>query len=115
MREKQAQRKDGWSMYNKPFKTKFPRDALKDSVEDRISQQVSDGIKRDVRREIKGTFVKSFGLKDSNADYLAVTRLKGIEHRAWMLLQAAGMHLFFTVHTVQLTTLDRVSRYREID
>ncbi|RGP80189.1 hypothetical protein FLONG3_1723 [Fusarium longipes] len=73
MREKHAQRPKAWSIYSKPFLSKSTEDALKDSVADRISQQVSDGIKRDVRREIK-----------------AVTKLSGIENRAWMLLQAAG-------------------------
>ncbi|RBR23899.1 uncharacterized protein FIESC28_03209 [Fusarium coffeatum] len=72
MREKQTKKKKDWYPNTKPFGTKFARDAVLDSISDRIAQQVSDGIKIDVRREIK-----------------AVTKLKGIEQRAWMLLQAA--------------------------
>lgn len=114
LREKQTN-KFNWFPNSNSFNAKSARDALIDSVADRIAQQVSDGIKSDVRREIKCTSLMLFGLHDINTDCLAVTKLSGIEQRAWMLLQAAGMYLFSIFHTVQLTFLNRISRHGEID
>ncbi|KAJ4124157.1 hypothetical protein NW768_009511 [Fusarium equiseti] len=73
MREKQTKKKQDWYPNIRPFDTKSARDAVLDSISDRVAQQVGDSIKIDVRREIK-----------------AVTKLRGIEQRARMLLQAAG-------------------------
>jgi len=91
MREKQTKKKKDWYPNTRPFGTKFARDAVIDSISDRIAQQVSDGVKIDVRREIKGTILNLlFDMILTLA--IAVTKLKGVEQRAWMLLQAAGMY-----------------------
>jgi hypothetical protein len=115
MREKQINRNLWFPSSASLISSEFVRDVLTDNVADRVAQQVSDGIRKDVRREIKGMSLVSFGLQDTNTSCLAVTTLDGIEKRAWMLLQAAGIYLFAILDTAQLTILNRVSRYREID
>ncbi|KAF5613117.1 uncharacterized protein FSUBG_847 [Fusarium subglutinans] len=73
MKQEQARLKKNWSTKSKAYGRKFARDAIIDSISDRITQQASDQIKSDVRGSIEA------GIK-----------LKGMEHRAWILLQAAG-------------------------
>ncbi|KAG4254148.1 hypothetical protein FPRO06_11440 [Fusarium proliferatum] len=73
MKQEQARLMKNWSTKSKAYGRKFARDAIIDSISDRITQQASDQIKSDVRGSIEA------GIK-----------LKGMEHRAWILLQAAG-------------------------
>ncbi|KAF4341102.1 hypothetical protein FBEOM_4972 [Fusarium beomiforme] len=73
MRQKQSQLMKGYSTKHMAYGRKTAREALLDTISDRIAQQASDHIKADVRESIQ-----------------ASTRLKGMEYRAWILLQAAG-------------------------
>ncbi|KAF5025922.1 hypothetical protein F66182_1957 [Fusarium sp. NRRL 66182] len=73
MRERQSELGRGW-MKHRAFAPKPAKEALVDSISDRIAQQSSDQIKVGVRESIN-----------------TITKLTGIEHRAWMLLQAAGV------------------------
>ncbi|KAM0249758.1 hypothetical protein ACHAP5_002627 [Fusarium lateritium] len=74
MREQQSKYKQNLFTRSKSYGQKTTRDALIDGISDRVTQQASDRIKTEVRESIN-----------------TITKLKGVENRAWMLLQAAGL------------------------